>query len=533
MNIDFKNILAGVGGVGVLVTVAILGMFSSASDNLFYKPDLISVGQNEVLDFCPSDSYEFAYEYPFPRPIGTYGSKSAIVIGPKGKIINLIVGNRDIHAFNKDTGGDFSMFIDSYPVQKYFEQSFYIPGIYIDESNNRLYASGQGNLSFVYIYKYDPSQNNFTGDKIGEWSFLSDGGAKSIGGHSGDVYILPVSAANNKFSLKVFSNNLTKTLKKEVSMPYRNSDFFEDMAVDNAGNAYILMNARNVAIKDSVNQIIGYENQSIILRYDKDLNLLTKLESITPFRFDPTDPFAQIKRKVEKDQNGNFVPFTKAEIEDFPFFSRIEFGKDGKFVVLMKNKEDGNRTNLFRKYDEKGNITDEWIDPGKNFNDIAIDDKGTVFASSDNKIHKYTKDECGKLYITKITEPRGLNQEFNFNIIDPKTGGILDNNSGKYTFSLKHGETKEYTMPDGSYNLIEKEIVGFDTKIFCSNGDNPRLFNPFVSPYDTSTINDWLSREVHITTGRNSNTYCTFTNIKKSGNLEDSPESSIDSFKEE
>ncbi len=476
MNINYKNILAGVGGLAVLSFVLILGLFSKASDDLsgLNEADLFS-----SATICPYDNYDLYSNYITPTRSDIKNGTS-IFIDSNNKIYSIFTGHNQVEKFDSADGKNYSVLVDS---TNYKEQSYDLVGMYIDEVRGIAYISGDRLLSKVY--RYDLSGTPLTP------AFWDNIYARSIDGYGEFLFVL----GSDNSGLKKY--DLNGKLKKQNNLVHK-LDIYPDMAVGADGTVYVPMNVEKGIFdynkkNGKYDILVGYEYISTILRYDQNLVMIdTKIED---------SPFYKRQEKREV-INGVVQKFKEEEKEQT--FARVNIDKDGNLGVLLKNPKDLDkngfaRQNVFRIYNSDGVLIKGWQAPGYHFFDFDSDSEGNFFAASIGNIYKF-KTKCGEITIEK---------------------NVSNNALDSFVFSKDFLDKNNFTLQDKAKNTFDIwEAFDENTTFTVREEFNPK-YNPSVSCDDISgqTITNQNIVKIKLNKENQGKVLCTFLNEANKGKL--------------
>lgn len=450
MNINFKNILAGVGSLSVLVFILILGLFSRADFGILNKDDLVDQDADSGELICPFDNYDLFSNYPIPtNSLSKNGS--SITLDNNGKIFSIFTGNNEIEKFDKEDGKNYSVFIDS---TKYKEQSFDLVGMYIDETRGIVYIPGDRLLSKVYRY-------DLSGSPLSP-AYFDNIYAKSIDGYNEYLFVL---ASDNTGIKKL---DLNGKLKKQNPLIHK-LDIYPDMAVGHDGTIYVPMNVeKGIFEKNSktgkYDVLVGYEYVSTILRYDQNLIMIDSKVEDSPF----------YKRQEKREIKGGVVQKFKEE-EKEQTFARINIDKDGNLNLLLKNRTDldtngYSRQNVFKIYNKDGSLIKEWSAPGYHFYDFDMDNDGNFFAVSSANIYKFIT-KCGEISITKNVDTNALDVfTFTKDFLDKNNFNLQD--KSKITFDIWEPFDENYT-----FTVREELHSKYDPSVSCIDASAKTFVN--------------------------------------------------------
>lgn len=476
MQINYKNILAGVGGLAVLMFILILGLLSNADEDSLYEDNLIA-----SEEICPFDNYDLYSNYVTPTHSDVKNGTS-IYIDSAGKIFSIFIGHNEVEKFDSTDGKNYSVFVDS---SKYKEQIFDLVGMYIDEVRGIAYIPGDRLLSKVY--RYDLSGAPLTP------AFWDNIYARSIDGYGEYLFVL----GSDNSGLKKY--DLNGKLKKQNQLVHK-LDIYPDMAVGTDGTIYVPMNVEKGIFDKNPKTgkydiLVGYEYVSTILRYNQNLELIDtkdgkKLED-SPF----------YKRQEKRDIKGGVVQKFK-EDEKEQTFARVNIDKDGNLVALLKNRIDldtngYSRQNVFKIYKPDGTLVKEWSAPGNHFYDFDSDNDGNFFASSIGNIYKF-KTKCGEITIEK---------------------NVSNNALDSFVFSKDFLDKNNFTLQDKAKNTFNIwEAFDENTTFTVREEFNPK-YNPSVSCDDISgqTITNQNIVKIKLNKENAGKVYCTFLNEAKKG----------------
>ena len=416
MNIDFKNILAGVGGVGVLVTVAILGMFSSADYNSDISTDSFST-TNSSEDFISGefadDSQECGLLYTYD---GYNGQKFSLDIND---IKHLAFDENDnmyvpetgkIIVFNKD---------GSYKKTLYFDAGFIWDLVAFE---NHLYflqdiSDWRGSKVFLEKYEIEP-----------KFKFVKQVDIK------GNTYLALNQSGRYVYTSTWLSSTIHKTKIDDLNSigAIQAKDIYvQDIFFDNTNNLLYVLDENDHSVK------VYNTNDSLLYSFGKDGGPGIKLEGAISITVDNTGSNLYVAestgkiKKFTKDANGNmkyvgFIEiFSESEIKENEIKS-VELDQDGNLYVVHSHFELNKA------------------------NDYVV-------------IKKYTP-PCAKITIKKETNQK-TNTTFNFNA--DFYGANTPN------FSLKSGSSVSYNSFNLTNSITEISDKAFkleSAKCFDKNG---------------------------------------------------------------
>lgn len=478
MDFDFKNILAGVGGMCILMIVAILGIYSNAD---YSNTDSVNEFTSNAL-ICPLDNYGLYSNYPTPTnspvKIGT-----SIYIDSTGRIFSIFTGNNEIENFDEN-GKNYKVFADK---DKYKEQSFDLVGMYIDESRGIVYIPGDRLLSKVYRY-------DLNGEPLTP-AFWDKVYARSISGFGDSLITL----ASDVTGLKKYDLNgkLLKS-KNPIVDKYKSLDIYPDMAVGKDGTIYVPMNVEKGIFDKNPKTgkydiLVGYEYISTILRFDQNLVMLEKNLEDSPFY-----------KRQEKREIVNGVAQKFKEDEKQQTFARINIDSSGNLAVLLKNRTDldangFSRSNVFKIYKPDGTLLKEWSAPGYHFYDFDSDPEGNFYAAGEGNIYKFIK-KCGEITIEKNVEPdSGDVFTFHKDFLDKSDFSLQD--KAKVSFDIW-----EPFLENTTFNINEEINAKYDTRINCEDAS-------------LKTVTDKNIAKIKLNNENSGQMSCLFTNEAQKGKL--------------
>ena len=468
MNLNFKNILAGVGGVATLAIIAILGIFSKAD---YFNSDLSSIENSPTGKdlICDTNVYEKEYEISTipPSPPGSpfHIANSSIEIDINGNIIFPQQGESE----------------SLYTIKQYFTESkrwyywqkqeagneietpLYSPvGVDVAPDGTVFLIGGwiddNGYLeSYRYIYKF--SADGVLQKKWGDvWATAVVASANEVFALSTVDPKLPYKAFLKKYDYD--GNSLGKiglpeddtTVKTGECGPQKKPvntittyeggglDNLTDMAINKNGIIHIPMNNVTKTVNTQycrsgvVLNNITYQRLSGILRYNTSLGKLDTL-------------FAKESSPVSKYED--LVNFK-------PNFDRINIDNNGNIYVTTSDSK-------LKKYNSNGDLIKEWVFDNDYVVDIATDKDGNLYIKFLHRLEKHSE-VCGKLTIKKIVEPTSSTRSFAFskNFLDKKDFTLEDdgtnkNNSVTYTF-FKPSKDQWYTVSETPFRDYETYV---------------------------------------------------------------------------
>ncbi len=467
MNINFKNILAGVGGMCVLMIVVIVGMFSSANDlglentlndstfvdtnsnefNVSTESDLDSIAVSRDINECISKT-EYVEEDGF-----AFGSITAITYDKLSK--NFYVGdvnNKKIRRFNADGAEIYGNF----PGEDHVFDNL-IDSIVFDRIGNMYVSENIGN---------NRSDLNRSGTA---WKFFVDGSKKEEKVNLDKIVVPALIATGPNSTLDtIFISNLYMSNSKGISILNQVNNLPDSPSdnSDNWNNSEKNFNGISGFATDAKGNLLVLDQTLGQVKFFEIVNGVKKSSKVF---IDKTGPNAT-NLKVDSAGNVYFAsgnPATKIK----------KYGPDGKFILDIPLNKSGS------------------------VSDMTIDSDGSIYIlfSSGSKIVKYSpKWLCGKITIKKDTVPNS-DTIFTFN-------KNFDKMSKSNSFYIKKNKTSTFTLSDsgaalsnsitfkmlenGKYIVSEKSNSVYKRTLKCTDPSQNTTLFPGNAQANISLDND-------------------------------------------